>query len=308
MAEEEEAVGEAEPVLEEVPPLSDEAFQARQPIFDEIFAGSTAQDIKAKSIAERKENGLEDRSLTYGEIDFGLMNQILNTVKTNFGPLYEKGVFLDLGSGVGKACVAAALQHPFEKVVGVETLQSLSDVGAAAAAKYQEAQLPEGVHKPELQLVKGDFVSEFEAHIEPVAAQVTVCLAVATCYGEKETQAMVAAARKMPENSFMISFTQALPESFVVDKQRHPRQRKAAAVRKACARRGVEPCPASEVEVPDNEFDPDGFTLVHRETVQVPWGAPATVFVYKKVPMAVPEEVAEGEPVATDEAPPEQTE
>jgi SAM-dependent methyltransferase len=300
MGDEEEA-GEAPPALEEVPPLSDEDFQARQPIFDEIFAGCAAQDLKGKSIAERKENGLEDKALTYSEIDFSLMNQILNTVKTNFGPVFEKGVFLDLGSGVGKACVAAALQHPFEKVVGVETLQSLSDIAATAAGKYGEAQLPEGVQKPELQLIKGDFVSEFEAHIEPVASQVTVLFVVATCYGEKEVQAMVNVARKMPENSFVISFTQGLPESFVVDTQRHPMQRRAAAVRKACSKRGVEICPASEVEVPDNGFDKDGFTMVHKEAVQVPWGTPATVFVYKKVPLAVPEEEA-----ATDEVP-EQT-
>jgi len=306
MGDEEEPTGEEPVVLSEVPPLSDEDFQARQPIFDEIFAGCVTQDIKAKSIAERKENGLEDKSLTYAEIDFALMNQILNTVKTNFGPLYEKGVFLDFGSGIGKACVAAALAHPFEKVVGVETLQSLSDVGAAATAKYQEAQLPEGMSKPEVQLIKGDFVTEFEAHIEPVASQVTVCFAVATCYGEKEMQAMVSAARKMPPNSFLITFTQALPLSFVVDKERHPRQRRAAAVRKACSTRGAEPCPASEVEVLENEYDPDGFTLVHKESVQVPWGAPATVFVYKKVPQEVPEE-AEGEAPA-EEGAPEQTE
>jgi len=297
MGDEEEA--EPAPQLEEVPPLSDEAFQARQPIFDEIFAEVKAQDIKAKSIAERKENELQDKALTYGEIDMPLMNQILNTVKTNSGPLYEKGVFLDLGSGVGKACVAAALLHPFEKVVGIETLQSLSDVGAAAAAKYQEAQLPEGAAKPELQLVKGDFVAELEAHVEPVASRVTVCFALATCYGEKEMQAIVATARKMPANAFLVSFSQGLPESFLIDTERNPKQRRAAAVRKACSKRGVLPPPADEIVALPPVNDPDGFTLVHKEAVQVPWGSPATIFVYKKVPLPS-EEPAEG----AEEAPP----
>lgn len=35
------------------------------------------------------------------------------------------GVFVDLGSGTGKACIAAALLHPFEAVRGIETLEGL---------------------------------------------------------------------------------------------------------------------------------------------------------------------------------------
>mmetsp|Transcript_127697 Transcript_127697/g.408835 ORF Transcript_127697/g.408835 Transcript_127697/m.408835 type:complete len:298 (-) Transcript_127697:164-1057(-) len=278
--------GEEPPVeqLKEVPPLTEEEVEARAAIFDDIFKEAAAQDMKGKSINERKENALEGKALTYAEFDFHLMTELFTKIKTNFGPVYEKGIFLDLGSGVGKACIAAALQHPFEKVVGVEILQGLSEVATASLAKYQEAQLPEGEVKPELQLIKGDFVGEFEAHVDSLLPQVTFCLAVASCYGEKEIQALVAAARKMPANSFFVTFTQPLPESFVIDDDRHPRQRRAAAVRKACSKRGVEPCPPEEIQVEPPQIDPDGVTLVHKEVMQVPWGEPATCFIYKKMP------------------------
>eukprot|EP00932_Pfiesteria_piscicida_P010681 SRR837773.21679.p1 GENE.SRR837773.21679~~SRR837773.21679.p1 ORF type:complete len:303 (+),score=92.65 SRR837773.21679:135-911(+) len=256
--------------------------------------------MKAKSINERKENSLEDKALTYSEFDFNLMHEILTKIKSNFGPMLEKGVFLDLGSGSGKACLAAALQHPFEKVVGVELLQGLSDVATASLPKYQEGQISEEFAKPEIQFIKGDFVSEFEAHLEPLLGQVTFCLAVAACYGEKELQALASAVRKMPENSFFVTFTQPLPESVVIDLDRHPRQRRAAAVRKACGRRGVEPCKPEEIEVEPPENDSDGMSLVHREVLQVPWGAPATCFIYKKMPKAP----AEGELPPETEAPP----
>jgi hypothetical protein len=35
------------------------------------------------------------------------------------------GRFFDLGSGLGKACILAALSHPFESVTGVEVLEGL---------------------------------------------------------------------------------------------------------------------------------------------------------------------------------------
>ena len=39
-----------------------------------------------------------------------------------------KGTFVDLGSGTGKTCVAAALIHPFERVVGIELITGLYDI------------------------------------------------------------------------------------------------------------------------------------------------------------------------------------
>eukprot|EP00405_Crypthecodinium_cohnii_P013507 CAMPEP_0206461126 /NCGR_PEP_ID=MMETSP0324_2-20121206/25163_1 /ASSEMBLY_ACC=CAM_ASM_000836 /TAXON_ID=2866 /ORGANISM="Crypthecodinium cohnii, Strain Seligo" /LENGTH=307 /DNA_ID=CAMNT_0053932963 /DNA_START=202 /DNA_END=1125 /DNA_ORIENTATION=+ len=285
------AEGEAEvevPELKEVPPLTEEELEARVALFDEVFANIVTQDMKAKSIGERKENNLEDKALTYSEFDFALMNNIMTAIKTHKGPLFEKGIFLELGSGIGKACVAAALTHPFEKVVGVEILQGLSEVATASLTKYTEAQFPEEVPKPEVQLLKGDFVAEAQTLLDPLLPQVTVLLAVATFFGDKEMQALVGAARKMVDCSFVVTFSQPLPENFVVDKDRHPKQRMAAAVRKANSKPGVAPKKTEDIHVENPENDPDGFTLVHQETMAVPWSESATCYIYKKIPLDAP--------------------
>merc|ERR1712137_963850 len=99
-----------------------------------------------------------------------------------------------------------------------------------------------------------------------------VCLAVATCYGERELQAMASVARLMPENSLFVTFSQGLPDSLIVDPDRNPRQRKAVAVRKALSRKGVEPSSVGEIVAEPPVNDPQGFTPVHKEVLQVPWG------------------------------------
>jgi len=294
-AEEEE---EEPPEPEPVPPLSDEDFEARKEIFDEIFVGQGAIELKEKARAERKAQDREDiPSLKYSEMECSMVHQVLNKVKVDHGPLFEsKGIFLDLGSGAGKVCVSAALLHPFEKVVGIETLQCLNTVANEAHEKYKEAQLPEGVLKPEIELIPGDFAAEFETKLEAIAEQVVVALAVATCYGEAELNAMAAVARKMPDESIFISFTQGLPESIVIDMNRNPARRRERAVRKALSRRGVEPSTIPiEVEPPVN--DPFGWTLVHTEEMQMMWG-PATCFIYKKIviPELRPPPEEEGKP------------
>lgn len=298
----------AEEQLVEVPALTDEDLEPRQACFDEIFAECGAEKAKAASLAERKgdagkEAGLDVKpGLTYSEIDFPVIHFLLNKIKEEHGPLYQgRGVFLDLGSGAGKACVAAGLLHPFEKVVGIELLQSLSDMATAAQAKYTEAQLPVGVVKPPLEFVKGDFVAEFAEKIDPLAPQVKICVAAATHYSPEQLQAMTNLAKKMPSDSIFISFTQRLPEDIVIDPDRHPRQRRAKAVKQAYSVRGVDP-DTVEVTVDPPENDPNGWTSLMSEQVQLGWGS-AMVYVYKKIPTETPEGEAEGgEPPAPAEA------
>jgi len=293
--------GEVPPEPQPVPELPDEELEVRQSCYDSIFAEFGAIDLKEKSRAERKENEkLDIKSLTYSELDVPTVHQLLNKVKRDHGPLFEgKGIFLDLGSGAGKACIAAGLLHPFQKVVGIETMQCLHNAATAAQLKYQEAQLPEGTVKPEAEFIQGDFVSEFEAKLEAIAPEVVVCLAVSTCYGEAELNAMATMAGKMPDGSIFIAFTQGLPESLVIDLDRDPAQRRLVAMKKALAKRGVEPS-SVEVQVEPPVNDPFGWTLVHTESMQTLGGA-STCYIYKKL-------VVEGlrpEPPAEEEAPPE---
>ncbi|CAE7566349.1 Stard7 [Symbiodinium sp. CCMP2456] len=232
MAEEEAAEVPPEPV----PPLTEEELEARAAIFEELFKDHPALEVKQKSMAERKEKEApppreegEDApevvevpepniALAYSELSFSVMDRFVNLVKEKCGPLFpNRGVFLDLGSGAGKNCLAAALLHPFQKIIGVETLQSLNDVEAAVQAKFAEVELPEGMTKPELSFVKGDFVAEFDSVLEAIVPEVTFAVVVATTFGDPEMQAVAKLAQKMPEGACLMTVTQKLEDSLVVD-------------------------------------------------------------------------------------------
>jgi len=278
----EDAAAEEAPAVP-VGPLGEEELEPREAAFQEIFGDCGAEDAKAASLAERKANGLDKPGLTYQEIELQVINRLLNKIKADHGPLFEsKGIFLDLGSGAGKACIAAGLLHPFEKVVGIEMLQSLTDMANKALAKYQDVQLPEGVVKPPVEFIQGDFVAEFEAKLDPLIPQVCVSVAAATFFDEQQLTVVTNLAKKMPDDSFLITVTRGLPEALVIDKDRHPAQRRAEAVKKALRVRGTDPDTVEIVPEPP-ENDPNGWTLLFCEEVQLVWG-PATCFVYKKVP------------------------
>jgi len=62
-----------------------------------------------------KVGGTNSSCGTYGEIVYESMDTILHDLNVT-----QDDVFYDLGSGVGKAIIQAALDFPFKKVVGIE--------------------------------------------------------------------------------------------------------------------------------------------------------------------------------------------
>jgi len=289
------------PPPEPVPVLEQEDFETRVPLFDEIFIDCKADAAKLASINERKslftappaEEGEENqgadeeaqkkgKTLMYGEVSINTLHKLLNCVKQQALPLFPgEGYFVDLGSGAGKTCVAAALLHPFEKVVGIECLQCLNDMATAALAKYGEAALPEGVAKPEVTFSKGDFLADFEGTCDPVVEKTAVAFAHATAFGEEQMKALERYAEKMPDKSYFITIGQALPDSTTFGENRHPLQRTAVLVKEALGKRGCDP---STTEVPAlPQYDEVGWVEVHTEEIELAWG-PSKAFVYKKIP------------------------
>lgn len=290
----EEEVAEPEPV----PVLGDEEVQARQKIWEAIFEDCPADKAKLASVTERKANAQEGiPAFAYSELDFATVNNMINLLKNQHTRLYAgKGIFCDLGSGAGKACLAAGLCHPWEKVIGIEMMQSLTDIAMAANAKYQENEGPEGYTKPECQFIKGDFVTELATHLEPVAQSLAVVLAVAACYGEEQLGAMASLAEKMADNSIFITISQELPDSVIGGDKKLPAERYRDRLKEALAVRGTDPDTVDIDPSPPDE-KPGGWRQVHTEKIQLAWGS-TILFVFKKLPL--PEEPKpEGE-----EAPP----
>lgn len=98
---------------------------------------------------EREETFQTDASLRYGELGFKAVASILKKLREDF-ELRQDGVCLDLGSGMGKAVIAAALAHKFRKSVGVETLEGLHVLSLELASRYEG--------EVELEMVRGDLL------------------------------------------------------------------------------------------------------------------------------------------------------
>jgi len=278
-----------------IPPLTEEELQERQKLWDEIFRDHPANKVKLASLNERKDLGKEDdASLTYSELDLNIVNHVITMLKNQHTRLYAgKGIFVDIGSGAGKACVAAGLVHQFEKVVGIETLQCLDDAAKAAHAKYMEATLP-GDPAPEktpIQFLKGDFVAELDTHFAEIAPQIAVCLAVTTCFGEEQLNALANLAEKMSDNAIFVTFSQVLPDRVIGGDKKLPQERYRDQLKLALADRGRDP---ADIKIDENPPDakPGGWRLIHEEEVSLPTGgAPkeyqlqTKMFVFKRLPL-----------------------
>ena len=94
-------------------------------IFDAVFANCSLHDAKVASRNERESNwksAAVGTSLTYGEIDFGSFQNILQRFSSTRGK-----TFYDLGSGTGRALVEARLLCDFDQCIGIEILSSLHE-------------------------------------------------------------------------------------------------------------------------------------------------------------------------------------
>ena len=101
--------------------------------------------------------GLERDGFTYGEVGLLSFLRLLDHVKLirekESGPeAGSTGVFYDLGCGVGKALVLAALKGGFDRCIGVELLPGL----AAAARVLSEHLCRESMEVAPVEIIEGD--------------------------------------------------------------------------------------------------------------------------------------------------------
>mmetsp|Transcript_31203 Transcript_31203/g.58083 ORF Transcript_31203/g.58083 Transcript_31203/m.58083 type:complete len:263 (+) Transcript_31203:87-875(+) len=111
--------------------------QAVSSSYEFIFDAFPINFGKELSKKERSAKKLYASSLIYGEIDFDTFGMAIQKIidiygKPGVGTSGEEGklqkrggMFFDLGSGVGKAVIAAALVHNFDVCTGIEILEEL---------------------------------------------------------------------------------------------------------------------------------------------------------------------------------------
>ncbi|TMW59142.1 hypothetical protein Poli38472_007287 [Pythium oligandrum] len=98
-------------------------------VFSLLYSDFPHRVAKETSRRERKQNGYISMSLVYGEIAYGPFKSVIDEIKHCHYALQKPGgVFLDIGSGSGKAVFAAALAHDFDACYGIEILEGLHSI------------------------------------------------------------------------------------------------------------------------------------------------------------------------------------
>ncbi len=117
-------------------------------IYDSLVQAYPTTLGKSISKKERDEFGLKDSTLVYGEMSFDTFGMIFEKIKKIYGKpnvgssgpsgiLQSRGgIFYDLGSGTGKAVIAASVLHNFDVCYGIEILEGLYSVSLDALNTY----------------------------------------------------------------------------------------------------------------------------------------------------------------------------
>jgi len=126
--------------------------QAKE-ILDNLY-----KNVDGRSLSLVKPNSPEfvSKSFTYGEVLFDSFIQILKEADPK-----EGSVFLDCGSGIGKAVFIAHLLYNFSVAAGIELLDSLYQASQLALDRYEKdirPQLGSEFNKKKIKFVHGDML------------------------------------------------------------------------------------------------------------------------------------------------------
>jgi hypothetical protein len=148
---------------------------------------------------------IDDGSLVYGELERQDLHNYFAAVAPFLSP---GGRFVDLGSGLGKVVISAALHYPFESCKGIELLgyrhklaqERLQKVLDTVAADLQEVNLPVNGSDP-IQLPWGDQlkvkdISQLQKRVELFegdmfdfdVSQASLIFIYSTCFGSLMTK------------------------------------------------------------------------------------------------------------------------
>ena len=110
-------------------------IENRTRLFDVLAKDFGVGRGKMVSREERNAKQLSDIQLTYGEVEFKSFFQVLSFIRKEFKDSdpdswhnafnIPGGTFVDLGHGSGKGILTGAMMHQFERVWGIELLESL---------------------------------------------------------------------------------------------------------------------------------------------------------------------------------------
>ncbi|KAJ0407319.1 hypothetical protein ATCC90586_002247 [Pythium insidiosum] len=167
-------------------------------VFEDVYRGFGHEYGKELSKDARERSNNIKSSFVYGEILFFPFAEALRLVAPQ---LPEHAIFYDLGSGLGKAVIAASLLHPFDQAIGIEALPPLV---ACADKRLASLRRRHGAATlTDIDFVCGDLLTH-----KWTDGHVVFCHG--TCFNDREWSQISLTAEQLPQGAFFLSTSHVL--------------------------------------------------------------------------------------------------
>lgn len=179
-------------------------------LFNTLYSDYSSTITKAISLSERSSLNLShDSSFVYGEVEFLTLLKLINKLTDKYGLVVSDCIFVDLGSGSGKACYLASLLFKFKVSIGIEMLESLHNIATVLQQKYKVLC---GVGN--IQFINKDICATDEWLVGKVI------FIHSTCFSQDLMKKISKKCTKLDKGAFVISFTWSLDnENFKILEQ-----------------------------------------------------------------------------------------
>ena len=181
-------------------------------VYNTVFANCSFETGKAQCNAERAEKeqvGVKFKDLNYGEVEFHSIFEILKRIRDVYD--IRGGVFYDLGSGTGKALVAARLLQDYHKIHGIELVESLHVLAEDCITAFNRDYLDKqqsSLHHECRQSVTIECGSFLATPCPFADADVIFCNS--TAFSKETMNALTVKAAELKLGTLFVTFTKAL--------------------------------------------------------------------------------------------------
>lgn len=192
-------------------------------IYENILAQFPSDLGKIVSKKEREQLKLYLTTLIYGEIDFDSFGLIIQKIKKVYGLpnvgasgpngflQHRGGYFYDLGAGIGKPVIAAAVLHGFDYCIGIEILEGLY------TTSQQIMQVYDNIGRTQLGRAIDTVVEVKHGDILDVGVKDwrngDLVFANSTCFDDTLMCQIARIAAGMKRGSFFVTLTKRLPSN-----------------------------------------------------------------------------------------------
>ena len=186
-----------------------EAQKLLNTFYDEEASTNAHQIANATSVAHGDlRNKGEGRNFVYGEIEYDSFCTILNIAMVG---MKDKKKFVDLGAGLGKACLWVALTSSFEEILGIEVIEELVDQSHGIFVEFNKVMKKRSLHVgcSSLNLKHGDFLGE-----EYDWEEADLIFANSTCFTEQLMMKLSVKSQVCKTGTRFITFTSSLDSPY----------------------------------------------------------------------------------------------